>query len=168
MTVYIDNVLIKMWVDETQPCLFTRMKAAPLKQSDLDDLNRQVAIAVKKLMKRHANVFSITDMTLCNNWSASEMRDVMALAAKEYKMGVTHKFFIRPQDTQARQALLQSLIAIPNIRTNVHADVASALREVEEITERFEHKRIHDRRPADFFDFLGFFKRRAEKQIITR
>src|SRR5687767_7780205 len=101
MTVYIDNVLIKMWVDETQACVFTRIKAAPLKQNDLDDLNRQIAIAVKKLMKRHAHVFSITDMTLCDNWSATDMHVVMMLAAKEYKMGVTHKFFIRPQDTQA-------------------------------------------------------------------
>jgi hypothetical protein len=93
------------------------------------------------------------------------MRELLNITAVEYKTGVTHKFFIRPNEAPARQALLQALIAIPNIRTNVHQDEANALREIEEIRQRYEHKHILENRPTDFFSFLGFFKRRNKQMV---
>lgn len=162
MTIYTDNSFAKMWVDETLPCVFTRINAGPRSQADVEELNRQLSNALRKLQKRRFGViFSITDMTICSKWSVAEMRDFMNVAANEYKMGVTHKFFIRPIEGHSRQALLQALIAIPNIRTNVHADEANALREIDEIRQRYEQKHVQENRTIDFFSFFGFARRRA-------
>ena len=136
MTTYFDEPYAKVWADESLPCVYTAIER-PLSLEEFNNTARYQLSAVIQMNRSKAESFSITDFTSCRQLSKEEATAYMTkIVEREFRLGVTHKFFIRSHDKITRESFIHGLVAAASLNFYVCESFAEVLREINSIKEK--------------------------------
>ena len=133
MTTYFDETYAKVWADASVPCVYTAIER-PLSADEFNLIARHQLSTVIQINKSKIQVFSITDFTGCRRLSKEDAIAYMTnIVEREFRLGVTHKLFIRSHDKMTRDSFIHGLVAAASLNFYVCDTFAEALKEINSI-----------------------------------
>jgi hypothetical protein len=135
MTTYFDETYAKVWADASVPCVYTAIER-PLTADEFNLVARHQLSTVIQVNKSRSNTFSITDFASCRGLGKQDAIAYMTnIVEREFRLGVTHKFFIRSHDKITRDSFIHGLVAAATLNFYVCDSFADALKEINSIKE---------------------------------
>lgn len=109
MTVYLDESFAKVWVDETIPCVFSTI-TEPLNKSQLDIIAEIELQCLKKLKKKHTEVFSLVNLQHClTSMEKAIVHYLNRTVRKQFYSGLTSKLLVSPTEKMTRASLMDAV-----------------------------------------------------------
>jgi hypothetical protein len=130
MITYFDEIYAQVWGDPSVPCVYTSIKK-PLSKTEFEVVAKKQLNCVVELAKKNQELFSITDYTQCKGLAKEEAIDYMCkVVEREFRLGVTRKFFVRSQDKATRDSLIHGLVAASSLNFYVYDTISEVLNEI--------------------------------------
>jgi hypothetical protein len=127
MITYFDETYAQVWGDPSVPCVYTSLKK-PLSKTEFEVVEKKQLSCVAELAKKNQELFSITDFTECKALAKEEAIDYMVrIVEREFRLGVTRKFFIRSQDKTTRDSVIHGLVAASSLNFYVYDSISEVV-----------------------------------------
>jgi hypothetical protein len=157
MTTYLDEPHAKVWADTSVPCVFTSIKKT-LSLSEFENVARKQLSCVIELNKSKKEVFSVTDFSELRGMRREEAISYMTkVVEREFRLGVSRKFFIRSHDKTTRDSLIHGLVAASSLNFYVYDTFAEVLKEINSVRSA-ENSATEKKASRSFFIVPKFLK----------
>ena len=126
MTIYLDEPFATVWIEDDIPCVFCTLKGT-LDKTQLDSLAKIEMMCVKKLKRKHTEVYSLVNMQGMSFMEKSIVRYMNRTVRGQFHSGLTHKLLVSPTDKSTRISLLDALNLYQDMKIDVFNTLEGAM-----------------------------------------
>jgi hypothetical protein len=154
MTTFFDEAYAQIWGDPSIPCVYVSIKR-PLTPAEFEVVRKKQLGCVDELKKLRQELFSITDYSVCRGLTREHASEYLAkIVEREFRSGVSCKFFVRSKEKTTQDSLIHALVAAPSLNFYIYDSISEILKKITEIKVAAPQVEISANRPSIFPKFL--------------